>query len=89
MYCQLNKPVSGAQLKQWMRDVAKRYYASGSEKRTVKNVADFYFNGTDIVTWMTVYFNSITNNGTYKMVQDDTFHDGKGRVYPQKMKGVK
>ena len=86
MYCQLNKTVSGAQLKQWMRETAKRYYSSNPDKRTVKNVADFYFNGTDIVAWMTVYFDTIIDNGAYKMVQEDTFHDGKGRVYPQKVK---
>lgn len=86
MYCQLNKVVRGSQLKQWMRDVAKRYYASNPDKRTVKNVADFYFNGTDIVAWMTVYFDTIIDSGNYKMIQDDTFHDGKGRVYPLKVK---
>ncbi len=86
MYCCLNTTYKGSYLKQWIRETAKKYYASGPDKRSVKNVADFYFNGTDIVTWLTVYFSSILDNGKYQMVQDNTFNDGKGRVYPQKVK---
>ena len=85
-FCQLNKPYKGAFLKQWMREVAKRYYSSSPEKHKVPNAADFYFNGTDIVIWMTNYFNTILDNKTYAMVMDDVFHDNKGKVYPKEVK---
>lgn len=85
-FCQLNKPYKGAFLKQWMREVAKRYYSSSPEKHKVPNAADFYFNGTDIVIWMTNYFNTILDHKTYMMVMDDVFHDNKGKVYPKEVK---
>lgn len=88
-YIQLNTPYQGKVIKAWIKEVADKYYHTSPQRRKFTNLGNFTITGSDIVTLLTVYYDTITDNGTYIMKLEDIFHDGEGKVFPYKItKGV-